>query len=107
MRLTSVSKSPPPSTQLSPLCWKIGQDLVKTNTTIATTPTPISNDTAPSIRSARWSGHGFRSRSIIGSRAAQPTVLADHDPLAGDDLFWRRCNVDPDYKRPLMNLWGD
>ena len=59
---------------------KIGQARVTTNTTIATTPTPTSNDTAPSARSARWSGHGVFSLSSNCS-------LADRDPLAGDDLL--------------------
>jgi hypothetical protein len=32
----------------------------------------INNDTAPSVRSARWSGHGFLSRSITASQLHRP-----------------------------------
>src|ERR1700675_198842 len=54
-----------------------------TNTTIAITTTATNNDTAPSVRSARWSGHGSRRRfSTRGS--------GDRDPLRRDDPASRR-----------------
>ena len=60
-----VCRLPPGPSQLRPLCSKIGHARIPTNTIIAITHTPTSNDTAPSVRSARWSGQGLRSRSNI------------------------------------------
>src|SRR3954451_6163178 len=50
-----------------------------TNATIATTTTPMTSDTAPSVRSARWSGQGSLRR--LSNR-----YLLDRDPLRRDDL---------------------
>src|ERR1039458_6632806 len=61
-----------------------------TKTTIATTTAATSNDTAPSMRSARWSGQGLRRRSSTCDSAG-----FDRDPLARDDLLRRRRLLDP------------
>jgi hypothetical protein len=57
-----------------------------TKTIIATTSAHTSNDTAPSVRSARWSGHGWRRRSstccsaqLIGSHCVEMIFLAAAD----------------------------
>src|SRR5579875_290143 len=97
MRVISPSRSPPPS-QLSPLCWKIGHARVATNAIIVTITTPTSSDTAPSMRSARWSGQGLLRRSSTcvppPQMPARPPLAGDRDPLAGDDLLRGRRAVD-------------
>src|SRR6476469_10464513 len=59
-----------------------------TNTTIATTSTQTNNETAPSVRSARLSVHGFRRRSST-------RCSADRDPLRRDDLLRGGRALDP------------
>ena len=41
------------------MCWKIGHARTATKTIIATTPTPISNDTAPSVTLGAVVGPGL------------------------------------------------
>src|SRR5271166_2885124 len=62
----SCSLRPPPGpSQLRPLCSKTGQARMNTNTIIPITHAHTSNETAPSVSSARLSDHGLRSRSSI------------------------------------------
>ena len=60
-----TSTSPLPVNHDRPLCWKDGHARTATKTTIRTMTSRTNDASAPSIRSARWSGHGSRSRSSI------------------------------------------
>src|ERR1700677_2866029 len=65
MFASCVLRLPPGPSHLRPLCSKTGHARANTNTIIPITLAHTSNETAPSVSSARLSDHGLRSRSNI------------------------------------------
>jgi hypothetical protein len=47
------------------LCWNDGHARTATKTIISTINSSSTDASAPSVRSARWSGHGSLSRASI------------------------------------------
>ncbi len=87
-----VFRSPPGPSQPRPLCAKTGQARTPTNATIAITIAPTRSETAPSVRSARLSGHGLRSRLITAQITLQGlrsfcSQLKTHSGVACD-WYW-------------------
>src|SRR3954453_8420327 len=87
MSLSCLSTLPPEPNQCSPLCANDGHAFANTKATIAAISSRTMDDTAPSVRSARVSDQGCRSRWSI--------YLVEGHPVRADDLVRLGAVLDP------------